>query len=43
MQHAYYGPKFSNNSIKHVLDYCKVNYTYHNDIEKETAKKIYEK
>lgn len=42
MQHAYYGPKFSNDSIKHVLDYCKVNYTYHNDIEKETAKKIYE-
>jgi len=41
MQHAYYGPSFSNEEIKHVLDYCKVNYTYHKDIEKVTAEKIY--
>lgn len=42
MDHAYYGPSFSNDEIKHVLDYCKVNYSYHEDIEKITAKKIYD-
>ncbi len=42
MEHAYYGPSFTDEEIKHVLDYCKVNYTYHNNIEEVTAKKIYD-
>jgi len=42
MTHAYYGPSFTNKEIKHVLDYCKVKYSYHEDIEKVTAEKIYD-
>jgi len=41
MTHAYYGPSFTNEEIKHVLDYCKVNYSYHENIEQITAEKIY--
>lgn len=41
-QSAYFGSSFTNEQIKSVLDYCKVKYSYHDDIEKVVATKIYE-
>ncbi len=38
----YYGPKFSNDEIKNILDKYKINYSYEKDIEKFTAKLITE-
>lgn len=37
IEHVYYGPSFSNNQIKKELERVKVNYEYHQDIEKKTA------
>lgn len=40
--HNYYGPKFSDPEIKETLDKYKIRYTYIEDIEKYTAKLIFE-
>ena len=40
LPNVYLGPKFSNEEIKKVLDLCKLKYTYHENIEEVTAKKI---
>lgn len=40
--HNYYGPEFNNEEIKETLDKYKINYSYVEDIEKQTAKFIAE-
>ena len=38
--HNYYGPEFSNQSIKKILDDLKINYLYSGNIEKFAAKEL---
>ena len=40
MKHAYYGPEWSNDEIKKILDEMKINYEYHEDIEKISAELV---
>ena len=42
LENVYYGPSFSNEEIKRILDYCKVKYTYCDNIEEVIAEKIYD-
>ena len=40
MEHAYWGPSFTNDEIEKALQDAKANYTFHENIEEETAKLI---
>lgn len=40
MEHAYLGPEYTNEEIKKVIDECKLEAEYHEDIERVTALKI---
>lgn len=40
MEHAYFGPEYTNEEIKQVIDECKLQAEYHEDIERVTALKL---
>jgi len=40
LDHTSYGPEYSNEDIKRLLDELKLKYTYYEDIDKEVAKRI---
>ncbi len=42
MDNAYWGPEFSNEEIKKILDECNLRYDYYDDISGETAKLLSE-
>jgi len=42
MKHAYYGPSYTNNEIKGLLDKYRIKYTYHEDITSVAARLLAE-
>jgi len=42
MRHVYYGPSYTNDEIKDLLDKYKIRYTYHKDITDTTSKLLAE-